>query len=550
MTTLRNKTYTGSYDPWLASGIETGSEPLNYDGPVKYTNTATKQNIKFPWPYTEHMAKQEKTTPEEFFGRMNMSDERVKSIVFQNQQLMLKQNVQKKLHPIKEREDLEKLMYEFFREQWAHQSKNRNIAYEASLLSREPRKDADGNDIPDSSERDVYLARQHELEKMRGDQALTNPIMRPYLNRIIEQSEYFNQTQMSMAQAIQALALNPMDAHMMGGPGSGGHVPVQAGATWQEQRTEERRRMGHGARESEGSDSDTLVDQDAPTDTELSKGLKEATSILSGTIDAAAEASGSSSGMHTPPGSAPMQPPLEESTPAMRAERLATMPNVQLLFKPHTTPEEIARALEDIEMETGMYGANLYDAIEEMDKVVPLSSISMRKTKEGDLERRKQLIYTTLTAGNGKSVREQHEPTVRRGASIHGNMSDINILGQSQMSGMTPEKEAELAILDKSIEYEVGRQSKLTSEIKGLTDPEQSTSKSAEQKPRSKSAPRARTPSSKKGVPKGRQIRVQLPDGTYKNTHYEYAAKSGMFGDAIRRGKFLEGWGLNILQTD
>ena len=144
--------------------------------------------------------------------------------------------------------------------------------------------------------------------------------------------------------------------------------------------------------------------------------------------------SGSSSGMHTPPGS---PPPLEESTPAMRAERLATMPNVQLLFKPDTTPEEIARALEDIEMETGMYGANLYDAIEEMDKVVPLSSISMRKGKEGDLERRKQLIYTTLTAGNGKSVREQHEPTVRRGASIHGNMSDINILGQSQpMNGI------------------------------------------------------------------------------------------------------------------
>ena len=164
MTSLRNRTYTGSYDPWLASGIETGSEPLNYDGPVKYTNTATKQNITFPWPYTEHMAKQEKTTPEEFFGRMNMSDERVKSIVFQNQQLMLKQNVQKKLHPIKEREDLEKLMYEFFREQWASQSKNRNMAYEASLLSRTLMKDADGNDIPDSSERDQYLARQHELE--------------------------------------------------------------------------------------------------------------------------------------------------------------------------------------------------------------------------------------------------------------------------------------------------------------------------------------------------------------------------------------------------
>lgn len=560
MTTLRNKSYTGSYDPWLASGIETGSEPLNYDGPVKYTNTATKQNITFPWPYTEHMAKQEKTTPEEFFGRMNMSDERVKSIVFQNQQLMLKQNVQKKLHPIKEREDLEKLMYEFFREQWASQSKNRNMAYEASLLSRTLMKDADGNEIPDSSERDRYLARQHELERMRGDQALTNPIMRPYLNRIIEQSEYFNQTQMSMAQAIQALALNPMDAHMMGGPGSGGHVPFEAGGTMALQRAEERRRMGYGASaaSSTTTQSDIPVDPDASTDTELSKGLEAATSILAGTIDAAAEASGSSSDMHTPPGS---PPPLEEVTPAMRAERLVNIPNVQLLFKPQTTPEEVAQALDEIQTDTGMYGAKLYDALVEMDKVVPLASISMRKGKEGDLERRQQLINTTLTSGNGKSVRQQHEPTILRGASIHGAISDINILAESQKSSMTPEKEAELAILDKSIEYEIGKQAELTSEmsqirgrqakeIKDLSEPEPSTSKGAGEKPRSKSAPRARPPSSGGKARGGRQIRVQKEDGTWKKTNYNYAQESDSYSHLIKAGKFKEGWGMNILQAD
>ena len=235
MTTLRNKTYTGSYDPWLASGIETGSEPLDYDAPVKHTATATKQNIKFPWPYTEHVAKHEQPTPEEFFGRMRMDDQRVKSIVFQNQQLMLNQKIKKQEYPIKEREDLEKLMYEFFREKWAQQSKNRNIAYEASLLNRTLMKDADGNEIPDSSERDRYLAQQRELDRMRGDMAVTNPLMRQYLNRVIETTNYFQNTQMTMQQAIQALALTPMDAHMAGGAGMGGSAPIRPGESLVEQ---------------------------------------------------------------------------------------------------------------------------------------------------------------------------------------------------------------------------------------------------------------------------------------------------------------------------
>ena len=245
MTTLRNKSYTGSYDPWLASGIETGSEPLDYDAPVRHTATATKQNIRFPWPYTEHVAKHEQPTPEEFFGRMQMDDERVKSIVFQNQQLMLKQKVQKQQHPVKEREDLEKLMYEFFREKWAAQSKNRNVAYEASLLNRTLMKDADGNEIPDSSERDRYLARQQELDRMRGDMAVTNPLMRQYLNHVIETTDYFQNTQMTMQQAIQALSLNQMDAHMAGGPGMGG-IPVRPGESLVEQSARNNLRMGHG----------------------------------------------------------------------------------------------------------------------------------------------------------------------------------------------------------------------------------------------------------------------------------------------------------------
>ncbi len=207
MTTLKNKYYSGEYDPWLASGIEYGTEPIDYESPVYHKVEAVRQNIKFPFPFYEKMTSQKEQTPEEFFGRMRHITPEVESIVMQNQLLQQRKKAEEKLMPIMKQETLEELMYKFFKEQWVQQTKNKNIEYEASLRSPDP---ASGDGV--LSARELYLREQYEMARARGDMSINNPIMREELNRRVELANYFGRQNATYAQTIEDMGLSPYDA--------------------------------------------------------------------------------------------------------------------------------------------------------------------------------------------------------------------------------------------------------------------------------------------------------------------------------------------------
>ena len=169
MTTLRNKHYTGDYDPWLAAGLEYGSEPVKYDAPTFHKQEAVKLNYEYPWPFTEKVSKKPLKDPAEYVGAKKPQDAYIKSIIMKSELQRQRRAAEEKVYPIKQQEKLEDLMYQYFKNEWIKQTKNQEIQYEASLRTGDDRK--------------AYLQQQYELARMRGDMSINNPVVRQELYR-------------------------------------------------------------------------------------------------------------------------------------------------------------------------------------------------------------------------------------------------------------------------------------------------------------------------------------------------------------------------------
>jgi hypothetical protein len=191
MSTLLNKYYTGTYDPNLASEIETARPVVKLDTPVYHQTQATKVIWEYPWPYTQMiMAQDGKVKPEQFQGRERPSDEFVKSIVRQTEQQRHKEEREDRQKPLVDSRNIDRLLKQQAMMKFANDNRNRNVMYEASLLSAAP---GSANDPtrPTLSEKEKFMEENAYRDKYYGVQALTNPATKRYMEQQQEYAKYF-----------------------------------------------------------------------------------------------------------------------------------------------------------------------------------------------------------------------------------------------------------------------------------------------------------------------------------------------------------------------
>ena len=196
MSTLLNKYYTGTYDPNLASEVETARPVVKLDAPVYHQTQATKVIWEYPWPYTQMiMAQDGKVQPEQFQGRERPSDEFVKNIVRRTQEAKRKIEREERQKPLVDSQNIDKLMKQQAMMKFINDNRNRNVQYEASLLSGE--------------EKDQFLAQNANRDRYFGVQALDNPATKRYMQFQQDLGKYFRDVNLSLAEIADSTARAP-----------------------------------------------------------------------------------------------------------------------------------------------------------------------------------------------------------------------------------------------------------------------------------------------------------------------------------------------------
>ena len=196
MSTLLNKYYTGTYDPNLASEVETARPVVKLDAPVYHQTQATKVIWEYPWPYTQMiMAQDGKVQPEQFQGRERPSDEFVKNIVRRTQEAKRKIEREERQKPLVDSQNIDKLMKQQAMMKFINDNRNRNVQYEASLLSGE--------------EKEQFLAQNANRDRYFGVQALDNPATKRYMQFQQDLGKYFRDVNLSLAEIADNTARAP-----------------------------------------------------------------------------------------------------------------------------------------------------------------------------------------------------------------------------------------------------------------------------------------------------------------------------------------------------
>ena len=187
MSTLLNKYYTGTYDPNLASEVETARPVVKLDAPVYHQTQATKVIWEYPWPYTQMiMAQDGKVQPEQFQGRERPSDGFIKTIVRKQQEAKRKIEREERQKPLVDSQNIDKLLKQQAVMKFQTDNRNRNVQYEASLLSGE--------------EREQYLAQNNNRDRYFGVQALENPATKRYMQFQQDLGKYFQGVNLTLDQ--------------------------------------------------------------------------------------------------------------------------------------------------------------------------------------------------------------------------------------------------------------------------------------------------------------------------------------------------------------
>ena len=212
MSTLLNKYYTGTYDPNLASEIETARPVVKLDTPVYHQTQATKVIWEYPWPYTQMiMAQDGKVKPEQFQGRERPSDGFIKTIVRKQHEEMRKRDREDRQKPLVDSQKIDRLMKQQAMMKFMNDNRNRNVRYEASLLSPE--------------DRERYLEENNNRDRFYGIQALDNPATKRYMQFQQDMGRYFQNVNLSLSQIVANTTPLPGGPPPAGGGGGGGGGP-------------------------------------------------------------------------------------------------------------------------------------------------------------------------------------------------------------------------------------------------------------------------------------------------------------------------------------
>jgi len=192
MSILRNEFYQGETDPNLLSGLTYAVREKLDDKHIIHDQHASRLNYAPKFPYTEAIIRQGgKPTPDQFFGLEKPSDAWVNELLKRQHILNQKKVIEERDYPVHSRADLDRVYKAHFQQLFQKQLLDRDVQYNAQLLSAFKGSANDPN-RPELSEKDAYLEREGQRTRYMAEGSLMqSPSMQQFLAKEMATAQFF-----------------------------------------------------------------------------------------------------------------------------------------------------------------------------------------------------------------------------------------------------------------------------------------------------------------------------------------------------------------------